>query len=368
MSPMKQELILHVGGNKTGTTALQSAFSLHREKLLEFGVLYPDLKVIDEATRSHWPLASAMMNNPQEYYLLKDRGYKDEEARQFALNVLARLESQIISADCEVVVLSSEALSMLNVDELEKLRDYFSNRFKKITVVYFGREPVGGAISFYQQALVGGVNILFKHLANSTNFQFGAIAQKLLHVFGERLQLRVFDKALLLDGDIIIDFLIKYLRIEHGDAKLIQQSSDVNVSLSAPSAALLYYLNKVMPRRDNGVGNQLFFESRRFVKTYDAERRPAKLTFPDARWNAYIRSMMHDDWSLFLHGANLNDEARSFSDLVSREQVLFPDLQSPTKRDIEIWMRKVNITTLDRKSLPDGIKGKFSAGLLEKVK
>ncbi len=368
MSTLSAKLILHVGANKTGTTALQSAFSLYRGKLRDLGILYPDLKLIDEATRSHWPLAAAMMNAPQDYYLLKDRGYQETEARQFAQDVLAHLEDQITSSKSRVVVLSSEALSMLQVDELERLRDYCYSRFENVSVVYFGREPVRAAVSFYQQALVGGVNILFKHLANSSNFQFGSTARKLLDVFGERLSLRVFDKTEFLRGDIIFDFLVNYLHVDRTEAKSIQQSSDINVSLSTRSAALLYSLNKVLPRRDDGGGNQVFFDSRRFVKTYDAERRPEKLVFPDEKWNAYIRSVMHDDWVQFLNCARLTEQATLFAEQVLQDERQFPEVQAPTKRDIEIWMRKQNITTLDRKSLPQPIKVQFSAGLLEKVK
>jgi len=141
----------------------------------------------------------------------------------------------------------------------------------------------------------------------------------------------------------------------------------VNISLSAASAALLYYLNKVMSRRENGQRNQVFFDSRRFVKNYDRERRPPKLSFPDARWNAYIRKAMNEDWALFLKCANLIEHAKEFADQVKQDETQFEDIVPPSKRDIEIWMRKENLTSLDRKALPGEIRVKFSAGLANKA-
>jgi hypothetical protein len=366
MATLIPHVILHVGGNKTGTTALQSAFSRNRQKLKERGVLYPDLKIIEEATRSHWPLAAAFMNNPHDYYLFKDRNFDEPSSRQLAQKVFARLEQQIVKAQYKTVILSSEALSMLAPVELVYLRDYFQARFEKISIIYIGREPVAGAVSFYQQALVGGGNVSFENLIESQNFKFGITAQKLHDVFQNDLILRIFKKENFINGDIITDFMVRYLGFEEG-ADQIDQSLDVNISLSAASAALLYYLNKTVRRREKGGRNPIFFYSRRFVKEYDRERLPPKLVIPDKRWNAYIRQQASEDWLSFLRCAKLDSEAKAFSKLVKQDEVEFGDIKPPTKHEIEIWMRKQNLSALDRSALPAQLRGPFSAGLARKA-
>jgi len=361
----KPRIILHLGGNKTGTTALQSTLYAQRQILAAHGILYPDLKILDESTRSHWPLAVAFMNKPHEYYLLKDREIGKAEADDFTQNVLDRLDSQISGAGCQVVILSSEALSMLEDDELVRFRNYFKTRYGDVTAIYFGREPAASLISFYQQALVGGENVLLENLVNTKNLKFGTISESLARVFGGDLKVRKFDRESLLQGDLIADFLLRHVGYK-GNAVAFQKKRDNNIALSAPSAALIYFLNKKVRRRKNDLRNPVFFDSRLFAKRYDREHTPPKLTLPNARWAAYIRLTTRREWIIFLKNAKLDADAENFLTQLRKDAADFGQLEPPHEQEVEAWMRD-NASMLDLNAVPAAYREPFEKALAESL-
>jgi len=187
---MARRIFVHIGRNKTGTTAVQNALRAGREPLKRNGFHYP-------------------MGRPGHHYLAhhlqgtKRRG--PPRGREPA--ELAGLLAERIAASNRDVVLSSEALQRV---EPAALAAWLG---KAATVVVYIREQVDYLAAGYQQGIKMGHGrgdfasflALPSVLAGCTYLPFLAAWEE---VFGrDNLVVRVYDRERLVEGDVVADFL-----------------------------------------------------------------------------------------------------------------------------------------------------------------
>ena len=130
------ELILHVGLNKTGTSAIQHFFAHHRRKLMESGILYPSAGMRGTA---HYDLTTALGFNrhgkapdPEWIRALGDELYREVDA--------VRPRKVLVSS--EMFVLPGE---------IEHVREFFEG-FQVRVLVYLRRHD-DWWISAYNQSV-----------------------------------------------------------------------------------------------------------------------------------------------------------------------------------------------------------------------
>jgi len=145
-------LVLHIGSNKTGSSALQSTLFNRRETLLaEAGALYSGHGVV---ARAHHLLAGAL--HPGAWRLHRDV-LPDEEAERAAYfeEIVTAIRREAEGAGANTVILSSEYLwGSLPPVAYKRLAAAFPEH--SVELVAFVRRPDEWAMSSYLQAVKCG--------------------------------------------------------------------------------------------------------------------------------------------------------------------------------------------------------------------
>ena len=128
------ELIIHIGPHKTGTTAVQTAFSRSSSVLRKAGVLYPRLHWRQQA---HHHLAFALKGKPIPGGELPDLNSE-----------IGALCQAIAQFDGKKVLISSEEFFTCPAKSLERLKDRLE---VPVRVVCFLRRPDAFLVSCYNQ-------------------------------------------------------------------------------------------------------------------------------------------------------------------------------------------------------------------------
>lgn len=123
---MSATIFLHIGANKTGSSAIQSIFNRNRDSLLGRGVLYPHTGCVGEAHYGLSTLLGFVHGKPHPIDLMSKPLVELSEL----------LRNEITSSGAESVVLSSE--SFVLPKSVETVRSFFSDYDVKV-VVYVRR-------------------------------------------------------------------------------------------------------------------------------------------------------------------------------------------------------------------------------------
>jgi hypothetical protein len=154
---MSKKVILHIGFQKTGSSALQSCFSENMEVFSRQNIEYP--LPSDSKLKSHQELA---------WMFIKEKMYSVDEVLEYYSNAIA-------SSDKDVVILSSEDLSLIRAPERVKLlKEHFSAN--DVQVVVYLREPLDFLLSMYHYKVRRGnelgsfMNYLLQQNMNMVNY------------------------------------------------------------------------------------------------------------------------------------------------------------------------------------------------------
>lgn len=203
------ECILHIGVEKTGSTSIQSALSKNRQKLLSHGVLYP--RTLGE--KSHikaYALASESGMDEVKSQSGFDSLASIESAR---LRLLEQLADEISSNDPKIVCISNEHCSsrLLLRSEIRRLATLVQSFCDNIKVVIYLRRQGDALRSAYSTYVKTGGTAPFAlpgPEAIEQRYDYEAIIARWAEVFGEgAMDVRLFDRDTLKDGDVVADFV-----------------------------------------------------------------------------------------------------------------------------------------------------------------
>jgi hypothetical protein len=245
-----KEVVIHLGVHKTGTTSIQRTLFAARQTLAADGILYPDIL----RKGNHVDLYTCFHDAPLKYRAVEAKGItQPDELEKLQAEVRRSFEMQLASSVAERVILSSEAFSRMNADELRRFVSYVGSLgFGRMTFMVYLRDYITYWESSIQQQIKAGVYI-----------DFAAEEQKLRSIrryrpFLEALsactepanvKLRLFYKPLLRHGDVVADFL------EQLDIDAVEPPSTYsNESLTKTAMIALNELNKRIPRAAASVG------------------------------------------------------------------------------------------------------------------
>jgi len=199
------KLILHIGSGKTGTTSIQNFFVRNAEKLEKLGVLYPVKKSV---AANHILLAAGFVNYnsipiPHNRFYLDDyEKYKNDFIR-----FKRALDSDIKRVKPDVLVLSAEQLFRDFSENSEiSLSDFLEPYFDEIKVVAYVREPIGDYASRMSQRMRTGVKIFPPHVRNIRR-----VLEYYESQFPGCVHVNAFERNQLIDGDVVVDFVSKYI-------------------------------------------------------------------------------------------------------------------------------------------------------------
>jgi hypothetical protein len=230
------EIILHIGFPKTGSSAIQSHLNTNRGWFASRGVYIP---------RSGYSAGSG-----HNFIFGEVAGKSAPRQLQAMLpsdSALPELAEELLQGERQGykrVLLSWEGLAHLDEALIESFRGEFSAH--DITVLAYVREQSKLRQSSILQAIKVGRNpasvfsfLDDEHRAAHWSMDYFEILSRWRRVLGDGtdIRTRVYDRSVLLEGDVIADF-VHWLGLEL-DKAFARQHDDVNQSLDFPAAAVL---------------------------------------------------------------------------------------------------------------------------------
>lgn len=191
---------IHMGSDKTGSTAIQSFMDTHRDvNRSSYGIFYAP-------ERWHARFASYFSGSDKNFIHNIESNIKDEqEIYVLDKHYIESLEQQLINLTTEkVLVFSYEGFHGLTIEALSNMKEYLSKYAEEIKIIYYVRAPFSYALSGISQYVRSGryvnehppVQPYKKYL---TNFQ--KVFKK------EDILLKKFSMDSLYQHDIVADFL-----------------------------------------------------------------------------------------------------------------------------------------------------------------
>lgn len=222
MSHIKK-IYLHAGADKTGSTALQYAFHLNRDLIRKSSYFYA-------AGRYHPYLAAHFSDFPSQLDYFRIRPHISlNEINERAEQWINDLISDVQTSNCDYLILSYEGFTGLSLTEWRRLYKFLIYLCPIIEVIYYVREPFSYAASAMSQRVKFGFPAWDIHPPVT---QHKPRLEVLTEVFGkEAINLRLFSRESLENGDIIEDFFLQIGLERSLPPKLKTEGRELNISL-----------------------------------------------------------------------------------------------------------------------------------------
>lgn len=199
------KLVLHIGSGKTGTTSIQNFFVRNADKLKEVGVLYP----VNKSVAPNHILLPAGFVKHDSISIPHNRFYLDDfdKYKNDSIRFMHALDSDIRKTSPKVLVMSAEQLfrdfsEVSAIDFSEFLAPYFD----EIIVVAYVRDPVSDYTSRISQKMRTG-GLVFSPVVRNVR----SVLEYYESQFPGCVRVNAFERDQLTDGDVIRDFVSKYV-------------------------------------------------------------------------------------------------------------------------------------------------------------
>lgn len=227
---MLDNIILHIGLDKTGSTAIQVACFANRSALLSRSILYPNVW-------NHGQLGSCFYDDPARYSYNAELGRIDTNLiRAEDRAYLDAMVYEIHHAQARTMVLSSEAFCFMEKEPITKLKDFLLGFSKNISVLMYYREPLSYAVSAMSQRARTGRPLWPNPPIQSIKF----VCNNFVEAFGRKnVQVRKFSPEGFPRGDVRFDFfkLLGFHLDEIGKTLLLESVRN-NDALSGEAVAI----------------------------------------------------------------------------------------------------------------------------------
>ena len=198
------KILLHIGHPKTGTSSLQAFLVQQRVALLRLGVLYPWTvhgRDIHTLLPAGFVRDGAVEPSPHGVYFDDYQNFKEA----FAV-FWRQLKHDIARYSPQVVVLSAEQLFVDFAPlSVRSFRDLLGELSDDVEVVAYIRHPLDDLKSRVAQRIKRGRLIPNLHRPIKETLEYYET------LYPGRVRPNVFDREALRNGDIVEDFIVKYL-------------------------------------------------------------------------------------------------------------------------------------------------------------
>ncbi len=237
-------VILHIGAEKTGTTALQGCFHSNRDLLAEAGILYPQSL---RSPQQHWALALYALDDDREHLLGDRMPMFGKNRERWRARLARQLETEIAASGTpDVLLLSSEILGaqIMRPSELGRLRRLLDRWCDDYRVVLYLRRQDRARISLHSTDLrVGGTSPepLGELAFPGNGFDYGQILDLWATEFG-RAQVvpRVYERV---GPDGLVDDFVAASGLRLPVERLTRPRTGANPALSARAQRIMREFN-----------------------------------------------------------------------------------------------------------------------------
>lgn len=251
---MIDEVYIHIGTEKTGTTSIQSYLTQNRDKLRCQGILFPTVLGANNQLRlPAYAMDAGKHDVVHAIVLSEERNGIDDFRKQLRI----RLSRELSSFGGHTVVVSSEHCHsrLRSYDEIARLKSLFDGFSDQVKVVVYLRRQDRVALSLFSTAIKCGKtdidNIFPKINAKQLPYYFNyrQIILQYREVFGdEGVIVRIYEDAINSPGGLISDFS-SIIGIAENDLLIPER---VNKSLSYQTQLFLAEFNRHVPWLVNG--------------------------------------------------------------------------------------------------------------------
>lgn len=201
---MVGDLVIHLGGHKTGSTSIQSVLAGRRYDAGGAQIFYPAVlpgTAAEKHRGNHGALAVTLM----------PKGDPEERARRFG-----RVAERLRSADAPVAVISAERLEFADPAALaDMLEQHLPELRDRTRILVYVRPHAERLVSGYAEQIKQGIfkgtlaelHTRTADLKSPRHFHFHRRFRVWHEVFGDRFHLRPMIRDRLLSGDVVADFL-----------------------------------------------------------------------------------------------------------------------------------------------------------------
>ena len=276
-----RKAILHIGLEKTGSSALQEFLWINRRILLDrYQVWTPDYL----GRGSQWLLAVLAYDTAREDDLTSGLG-SPASRRDKLEEVRKKITYSVNHQPAKQFCFSSEHLSsrLVSTEDICRLKVFLSELFDDIEVVVYVREPIRMAISRQSTAVKLGYGFLGlpepSQIAETLDFK--QIIQRWESVFGKCLRIRLYDEGAR-EFDIISDFQSLIDLSSPIDSNVIRPGR-INSSLSWSHLRLMSGINAAAHKRlgrplPSSILRRIVNVLEEVVPNYSVQSKPFKAT------------------------------------------------------------------------------------------
>lgn len=192
------KLVLNIGMHKTGSSSIQQSLAkFERDGAVYMQVGHPNHSGL---------MFTAFSPTADRHQSHVKNGRTPEEVAELRNTFRAKMATfceDAAARGCHTLMASAEDVSLLDIDGVTAVRDFFAQLVDEILIVGYVRPPASFMRSALQQRVVGARKIDFAQLYPVFRDRF----EKFDTVFGrDAVRLKKFDRALLKNGDVVADF------------------------------------------------------------------------------------------------------------------------------------------------------------------
>lgn len=230
-STHRPDCILHIGMHKTGTSSIQQTLSKQQPcsdfEFINFG----------SGGNSSSFFYTLFSENAELHHINKRDGLTRDQIFDINKNNSEKLKSVLENTRSRLIIISGEGVSLLEENEIYKLKEFLDQYCKSIRVIGYVRSPISYVQSSFQQNIKNGfVDIEINRMAPGYRRRF----EKFDNVFGKQnVFLFKYDISTLWNNDVVLDFC-QHFDIEISPKTIVR----VNDSLSLEATSLLYVYYK----------------------------------------------------------------------------------------------------------------------------
>lgn len=292
---MIDEVIVHIGMHKTGSTSIQESLANFDDGITFYAKL--------EYANHSIPIFTAFSSEFLDYPIWKRYGYSQSIKVGLRNKFKKTFTEQLQVKNRKKMIISAEDISLLSEKDAENFIDYIRQYSKNVKIICYIRDPLSFAASAFQESCKVGRS----QNPNIIDPRYKYRIEKFINVVGEEnIIVKKFEKDNLERSSVVADFC-EIVGIDYNGIREIKS----NESLTEEALKVIYVFNKNNPlfygdevlrnarRRLNDEINKAFYGGNKIDKNYFYEYACFKdLEYLDKRFSINFES---------IDGMNKND-------------------------------------------------------------